>query len=79
MACFTWPPGSASVLRALPGFASYGESKRCLQGLNAGADAKVAPGAFSLKLRAITGGFGLTPSSCDEEFETCPNLPPANR
>eukprot|EP00959_Pyramimonas_sp_CCMP1952_P379243 7944152-Pyramimonas_sp.AAC.1 len=28
--CFTLPPGSAAVLRALPGFEHYDESKHCL-------------------------------------------------
>eukprot|EP00959_Pyramimonas_sp_CCMP1952_P042972 899239-Pyramimonas_sp.AAC.1 len=28
--CFTLPPGSATALRALPGFENYDESKHCL-------------------------------------------------
>eukprot|EP00959_Pyramimonas_sp_CCMP1952_P037885 793010-Pyramimonas_sp.AAC.1 len=30
MVCFTFPPGSAQVLRTLPGFSSYDESRHCL-------------------------------------------------
>eukprot|EP00959_Pyramimonas_sp_CCMP1952_P187168 3913939-Pyramimonas_sp.AAC.1 len=33
VACFTLPPGSATVLRTLPGFEHYDESKHCLQSL----------------------------------------------
>eukprot|EP00959_Pyramimonas_sp_CCMP1952_P017805 377737-Pyramimonas_sp.AAC.1 len=59
--CFTLPPGSATALRALPGFENYDESKHCT---------KDAPRAFSLKLWRTTRGFVLRPTSYDEEFET---------
>eukprot|EP00959_Pyramimonas_sp_CCMP1952_P030925 648659-Pyramimonas_sp.AAC.1 len=72
--CFTLPPGSATVLCALPGFENYDESKHCLQCLQPGTGTKDAPRAFSLKLRRTTGGFGLRPTSHDEEFETSNNL-----
>eukprot|EP00959_Pyramimonas_sp_CCMP1952_P227669 4760283-Pyramimonas_sp.AAC.1 len=71
---FTPPPGSATVLRTFPGFERYDESKHCLQCLKPGTGTKDAPRAFSLKLRRATGGFGLPPTSCDEEFETSNNL-----
>eukprot|EP00959_Pyramimonas_sp_CCMP1952_P442761 9269026-Pyramimonas_sp.AAC.1 len=63
VACFTLPPGSASVLRPLPGCEHHDESKHCLQRLRPGTGTKDAPRAFSLKLRKITRGFGLTPTS----------------
>eukprot|EP00959_Pyramimonas_sp_CCMP1952_P096891 2025249-Pyramimonas_sp.AAC.1 len=36
MVCFALPPGSAQVLRTLPGFSSYDESRRCLRCLKPG-------------------------------------------
>eukprot|EP00959_Pyramimonas_sp_CCMP1952_P465065 9487654-Pyramimonas_sp.AAC.1 len=74
MVCFTLPPGSAAVLRSLPGFGSYDESKHCFQCLKPGTGAKDAPRAFSLKLRRVTRGMGLQGTSRDEEFEMSPNL-----
>ena len=74
MACFTLPPGSATVLRSLPGFERYDESKHCLQCLKPGTGTKDAPRAFSMKLRKVTRSFGLRPTSYDEEFETSSNL-----
>eukprot|EP00959_Pyramimonas_sp_CCMP1952_P297613 6225995-Pyramimonas_sp.AAC.1 len=50
MVCFTLPPGCAQVLRTLPGFSSYDESRRCLRRLKPGTGTKDAPRAFSLKL-----------------------------
>eukprot|EP00959_Pyramimonas_sp_CCMP1952_P314785 6589438-Pyramimonas_sp.AAC.1 len=72
--CFTLPPVSATALRALPGFESHDESKHCLQCLKLGTGTKDAPRAFSLKLRRTTRGFGLRPTSYDEEIETSTNL-----
>eukprot|EP00959_Pyramimonas_sp_CCMP1952_P317940 6653407-Pyramimonas_sp.AAC.1 len=74
VACFTLPPGSATVLRTLPRFENYDESKHCLQCLKPGTGAKGAPRAFSLQLRRTTRGFGLRPTSYDEEFEASSNL-----
>eukprot|EP00959_Pyramimonas_sp_CCMP1952_P189222 3957985-Pyramimonas_sp.AAC.1 len=68
--CFTLPPGSATVLRCLPVFENYGESKHCLQCLKLGTGTKGAPRAVSLKLRRNTRGFGLRPTSYHDEFET---------
>eukprot|EP00959_Pyramimonas_sp_CCMP1952_P031964 670850-Pyramimonas_sp.AAC.1 len=54
-ACFTLPPGSASVLRSLPRFERCdAESTRCLQCLKPGTGTEDAPFAFSLKLRKTT-------------------------
>eukprot|EP00959_Pyramimonas_sp_CCMP1952_P394975 8275418-Pyramimonas_sp.AAC.1 len=72
--CFTLPPGSATLLRSLPGFEHYDESKHCLQCLMPGTGTKDAPRAFPLKLRRTTRGFGLRPASCEEEFETSSKL-----
>eukprot|EP00959_Pyramimonas_sp_CCMP1952_P190760 3989649-Pyramimonas_sp.AAC.1 len=72
--CFTLPPGSATVLRDLPGFENYDESKHCLQCLEMGTGTKDAPRAFSFKLRRTTRGFGLRRTSYDEEVETSNNL-----
>eukprot|EP00959_Pyramimonas_sp_CCMP1952_P352558 7386521-Pyramimonas_sp.AAC.1 len=71
---FTSPPGSATVLRALPGFERYDEPKHCLQRLKPGTGTRDAPLAFSFKHRRATRGFGLRPTSYDEEFETGNNL-----
>eukprot|EP00959_Pyramimonas_sp_CCMP1952_P380631 7974685-Pyramimonas_sp.AAC.1 len=68
------PPGSATVLRTLPGFAHYDESKRCLEYLKPGTGTKNTPHIFSLKHRRTTRGFGLRPTSYDEEFETSNSL-----
>eukprot|EP00959_Pyramimonas_sp_CCMP1952_P080098 1674536-Pyramimonas_sp.AAC.1 len=64
--CFTLPPGPATVLRTLPGFERYDDSKHWLQCLKPGTGTKDAPRAFSLKLRRTTRGFGLRPTSYDE-------------
>ena len=63
--CFALPLGSAAVLRRLPGFANYGEAKRCLQCFKPGTGAKDAPRAFSLKLKTMTRVFGPRGTDCD--------------
>eukprot|EP00959_Pyramimonas_sp_CCMP1952_P466825 9490598-Pyramimonas_sp.AAC.2 len=63
--CFTLPPGSATVLRTLPGFERCDESKHCLQRPKPGTGTEDAPRAFSLKLRRAARGFGLRPTSYD--------------
>eukprot|EP00959_Pyramimonas_sp_CCMP1952_P004540 94816-Pyramimonas_sp.AAC.1 len=50
MECFALPPGSAQVLRTLPGFSSYDDSRHCLRCFKPGTGTKDAPRAFSLKL-----------------------------
>eukprot|EP00959_Pyramimonas_sp_CCMP1952_P386772 8105944-Pyramimonas_sp.AAC.1 len=73
--CFTLPPGSATVLRTLPGLEHIDESQRCLQCSKPGAGTKDAPLSSSLKLRRrTTRGFGLRPTSYDEEFEMSNNV-----
>eukprot|EP00959_Pyramimonas_sp_CCMP1952_P174332 3643313-Pyramimonas_sp.AAC.1 len=74
VACFTLPPGSATVLRSLPGFEHCDESKHCLQCLKPGTGTKDALRAFSLKLRRTARGSGLKPTCCEEESETSGNL-----
>eukprot|EP00959_Pyramimonas_sp_CCMP1952_P314833 6590345-Pyramimonas_sp.AAC.1 len=68
--CFTLSPGSATVLRALPGLEHCDESKPCLQCLKSATGTKDIPRAFSLKLIRTTRDFGLRPTSYDVEFET---------
>eukprot|EP00959_Pyramimonas_sp_CCMP1952_P164763 3444099-Pyramimonas_sp.AAC.2 len=63
-----------AVLRSLPGFEYYDTSRHCLQCLKPSTGTIVAPRALSLRPRKTTRGFGLGPASCDEEFETSPNL-----
>eukprot|EP00959_Pyramimonas_sp_CCMP1952_P396601 8309333-Pyramimonas_sp.AAC.1 len=77
--CFTLPPGSATVLRTLPGFERYDDSKHCLPCLKPGTGTKDAPRAFPLKLRRTARGFGLRPTSYNEEFETSNNRLTAKR
>eukprot|EP00959_Pyramimonas_sp_CCMP1952_P454863 9470628-Pyramimonas_sp.AAC.1 len=72
--CFALPPGSAQVLRALPGSSSRDESRRCVRCLKPGTGAQDAPGAFSLKLRTTTRAIGLAPTSYDPEFEFSQDL-----
>ena len=72
--CFTLPPGSAAVLRTLPGFEDYDESKHCLRCLKSGTGTKDAPRAFSLKLKRTTENIGLVSTSYDPEFEMTKDL-----
>eukprot|EP00959_Pyramimonas_sp_CCMP1952_P046991 981064-Pyramimonas_sp.AAC.1 len=74
MVCFILPPGSAQVLRTLPGLASYDESRHCLRCLKPGTGTKDAPRAFFLKLRTATRSVGLAPTSYDPEFEFSQDL-----
>ena len=69
LVCFTLPPGSAALLRTLPGFAGFDESRHCLRCLKPGTGTKDAPRAFSLKLRNVTQNSGLCSTSYDSEFE----------
>eukprot|EP00959_Pyramimonas_sp_CCMP1952_P148857 3113956-Pyramimonas_sp.AAC.1 len=72
-ACFASPPGSASAFRSLPGFERYDESIHCLQCFKPGTGTKDAPRA-SLRPRKTATGFGLRPTSYDEEFEANPGV-----
>ena len=72
--CFKMPPGSADILRTIPGFEDYDETKHCLQCIKPGTGTKDAPRAFSLKLKRTTTNIGLKPTSFDPEFEIEENL-----
>eukprot|EP00959_Pyramimonas_sp_CCMP1952_P157292 3289205-Pyramimonas_sp.AAC.1 len=76
---FSLQPGSAPVLGSAPGFARCDVSRHSSQRLKPGTGARDAPQAVSLKLRGTTGGFGIKPASCDEEFEASSNLLPAKQ
>jgi len=69
--CFKLPPGSAAILRKIPGFETFDESIHCLQCIKPGTGTKDAPRAFSLKLRKTTQSpkIGLKPTSFDPELE----------
>eukprot|EP00959_Pyramimonas_sp_CCMP1952_P407399 8538312-Pyramimonas_sp.AAC.1 len=58
-ACFTLPPLSETARRSLPGTAHCDESRHCAQCIKPGTGTKDSPGAFSLKLRKTTRGFGV--------------------
>ena len=47
---FTLSPGSAAMLRRIPGYETYDERYECLRCLKPGTGTKEAPRAFSLKL-----------------------------
>ena len=66
-ACFALPPGSASVLRALPDFENCDEIRRFPQRLRPGAGTADAPRAFSLRPGSTARSFGLKPAHDDEE------------
>eukprot|EP00959_Pyramimonas_sp_CCMP1952_P140427 2938493-Pyramimonas_sp.AAC.1 len=71
---FASQPGSAQVLRTLPGFSSDDGSRRCLGCLKPGAGTRGAPRAFSLMLRTTARSIGLSPASYDPEFEFSQDL-----
>ena len=68
---FSLPPGSAAVLRRLPGFEDFDERNECLRGLKPGTGTKGAPRAFSMKLSWITRGpkCKMKPTTLDSELE----------
>ena len=55
-AYFNLPPGSAALLRKLPGFEDFDERYECLESTKHGTGTKGAPRAFSLKLSGVTQG-----------------------
>ena len=67
--CFKLPPGSAMLLRKLPGYEDFDETIHCLQCIKPGTGTKDAPRAFSLKLSKTTKKIGLKSTSYDPEFE----------
>eukprot|EP00438_Fugacium_kawagutii_P035880 Skav204682 [mRNA] locus=scaffold1284:96116:106049:- [translate_table: standard] len=68
---FTLPPGSAQILRLIPGYEQYDERYHVLKCLKPGTGCKDAPRAFSLKLASVTRSeqVGLKPLSADPECE----------
>ena len=50
--CFRLPPGSAEILRTLPGFEDYDEARHCLQCVKPGTGTKDAPRASRSNSRA---------------------------
>lgn len=67
--CFKFPPGSAELLRTIPGFEQYDELEYSQQCIKPGIGTKDAPRAFSLQLRKTTTRIDLQPTSFDTEFE----------
>ena len=57
------------MLRTIPGWEKFDESKHCLKCTKPGTGTKDAPRAFSLKLRGTTRKFGLRALSYDPEME----------
>ena len=55
-AFFDLPPGSAAVLRQIPGYEDFDERYECLMSFKHGTGTKGAPIAFSLKLASVTQG-----------------------
>jgi len=55
-AYFNLPPGSAALLRKIPGFEDFDERYECLESMKHGTGTKGAPRAFSLKLAGVTQG-----------------------
>ena len=51
---FTLPPGSAAILRQVPGYETFDERTECLHCIKPGTGCKDAPRAFSLKLARAT-------------------------
>ena len=68
---FSLPPGSAAVLRQIPGFENFDERYECLRCIKPGTGTKGAPRAFSLKLSGVTRGpkCRLVPTTFDKELE----------
>ena len=69
---FSLPPGSAALLRKIPGFETFDERYECLRALKPGTGTKGAPRAFSLKLQRITQGAQcrMRSTTNDRELET---------
>ena len=69
LCAFKLPPGSAELLRTIPGFEHFDELKHGLQCIKTGTGSKDAPRAFSPKLRKTTKRIGLQSTSFDPELE----------
>ncbi|CAE8594372.1 unnamed protein product [Polarella glacialis] len=68
---FTLPPGSAAVLRLIPGYEDFDERSEVLRCIKPGTGTKDAPRAFSLKLASVTQSPAcrMVPTTMDREFE----------
>ena len=66
---FTLPPGSAAVLRQVPGYEDFDETLECLHCIKPGTGCKDAPRAFSMKLARVTRSQDLRPTTWDPELE----------
>eukprot|EP00959_Pyramimonas_sp_CCMP1952_P125731 2629287-Pyramimonas_sp.AAC.1 len=68
---FALPPGSAAVLRQVPGYESLGERAECLRCIEPGTGCKDAPRAFSMKLAQFTRSpeCSVKPTRWDSELE----------
>ena len=68
---FSLPPGSAAVLRQIPGFETFDERTECLRSIKPGTGTRGAPGASSLKLASVTHGpdCRMKPTHIDPQLE----------
>ena len=68
---FTLPPGSAAILRQLPGFEDFDEYTEVLGCVKPGTGCKDAPRASSLQLAAVTQSedVGMVPTTMDRELQ----------
>ena len=68
---FTLPPGTAAILRQVPGYEDFDETKECLHCIKPGTGCKDAPRAFSMKLARVTRSAecDLKPTTWDPELE----------
>eukprot|EP00971_Amphidinium_carterae_P092535 1832520-Amphidinium_carterae.1 len=66
---FEVPPGTAEMVRKLPGFETFDEATEILHLDRPGTGLKDAPRAFSLKLRRLTTSMNFVQSCIDRELE----------
>ena len=68
---FTLPPGSAAILRQVPGYEDFDETRECLHCIKPGTGCKDAPRAFSMKLARVTRSpeCNAKPTTWDPELE----------
>ena len=68
---FTLPPGSAAILRQVPGYEDFDENLECFHCIKPGTGCKNAPKAFSTKLARATRSpeCNTRPTTWDPELE----------
>ena len=68
---FALPPGSAAILRQVPGCETFNEHAECLRCIKPGTGCKDAPRAFSMKLARVTRSpeCNAKPTRWDPELE----------